>query len=166
MNVFGSLMPHCNFDAMSFRFSPPDCYQLSSAETYSLLRIHLPSSKASNSPWLSPCSILSINSNSAGLPQLISWLPVYNRILNHMNDLIRYWASLYFAKLPVIPAVSGSLSLCTIHFLLLPSNPAVASYALAIRINFPLIKVLSPSFRRPGLPALLGKQKAVHFWTA
>ncbi len=49
--------------------------------------------------------------------------------------------------------------LCIVHFLLLPSDTSVTRDALAIRINFPLIGVLSPSFRRPGLPALLGKQK-------
>jgi hypothetical protein len=83
---------------------------------------------------------------------------VNDSILNHTNGLIKYWAFPYFAGLPAIFAVSGSLTLCTVHFLLLPSDHAVTSTALAIRINFPLIRVLSLSFKRPGLPALPGKQ--------
>ncbi|MCK4564195.1 MAG: hypothetical protein KAU94_05955 [Verrucomicrobia bacterium] len=49
-----------------------------------------------------------------------------------------------------------------VHFLSLPSDPAVTSNALAIRIHFPSDGVLPPSFRRLGLPALPGKQKASH----
>ncbi len=56
-------------------------------------------------------------------------------------------------------AESGSLSLCTVYFLLLPSDPTVTSNALAIRIIFPLIGVMSLSFKKLGLPASLGKQK-------
>jgi len=41
---------------------------------------------------------------------------------------------------------------------LLPSDPAVASNALAIRIVFPLVGV-TPAYRRLGLPAMPGKQK-------
>jgi len=41
---------------------------------------------------------------------------------------------------------------------LLPSDPAVASNALAIRIVFPLVGV-TPGFSRLGLPAMPGKQK-------
>jgi hypothetical protein len=60
-------------------------------------------------------------------------------------------------------AESGLLSLCTVYFLLLPSDPAVTRNALAIRIIFPLIGVISLSFKRSGLPALLGKQKEEPF---
>jgi hypothetical protein len=59
-------------------------------------------------------------------------------------------------------AESGSLALCTVYFLLLPSDPIVTNDALAIRIIFPLIGVMSLSFKRSGLPALLGKQKTLH----
>jgi hypothetical protein len=69
-----------------------------------------------------------------------------------------YRALRYFARLPTHFAESGSLSLCTVHFLLLPSDPAVASNALAIRIVFPLVGV-TPASRRLGLPAMPGKQK-------
>ena len=72
--------------------------------------------------------------------------------------LTRYGASRYFARLPTHNAESGSLALCTVHFLLLPSDPAVTSNALAIRIVFPLVGV-TPAFRRLGLPAMPGKQK-------
>jgi len=48
--------------------------------------------------------------------------------------------------------------LCVTHFLWLPSDPTVTSYALAIRIIFPPVGVM-PELLRPGLPAMLGKQK-------
>jgi hypothetical protein len=41
---------------------------------------------------------------------------------------------------------------------LLPSDPAVTSNALAIRIVFPLVG-MTPAYRRLGLPAMPGKQK-------
>nr|WP_321398881.1 hypothetical protein [uncultured Desulfobacter sp.] len=81
-----------------------------------------------------------------------------NAILNHVAGLTRYRALRYFARLPSRNAESGSLSLCTAHFLLLPSDPAVTSNALAIRIVFPLVGV-TPAYRRLGLPAMPGKQK-------
>ncbi len=73
--------------------------------------------------------------------------------------LTRYRALRYFARLPTRGAESGSLALCAAHFLSLPSDPAVASSALAIRIVFPLVGATPVSFNRPGLPATLGKQK-------
>ena len=93
-------------------------------------------------------------------PQLLCVLPVDNSILNHVMQLIRYMTSRSFARSSPHAAESGSLSLCTVYFLLLPSDPAVAVNALAIRIIFPLIGVMPASFSRPGLPASLGKQKA------
>ena len=81
-----------------------------------------------------------------------------NSILNHVTGLTRYRASRYFARLPSRTAESGSLALCTVHFLSLPSDPAVAGSALAIRIVFPLVGV-TPAYRRLGLPAMPGKQK-------
>ena len=82
-----------------------------------------------------------------------------NSILNHDTGLIRYWALRYLARLPTRSAESGSLTLCAVHFLSLPSDPAVTSNALAIRIVFPLIGVTPVSYNRPGLPATLGKPK-------
>jgi len=83
---------------------------------------------------------------------------VNNAILKHITGLTRYRALRYFARLPTRTAESGSLTLCTAHFLLLPSDPAVTSNALAIRIVFPLVGV-TPGFSRLGLPAMPGKQK-------
>jgi hypothetical protein len=83
---------------------------------------------------------------------------VNNSILNHVTGLTRFRASRYFARLPSRTAESGSLALCTVHFLSLPSDPAVARSALAIRIVFPLAGV-TPAYRRLGLPAMPGKQK-------
>ncbi|MEZ4601689.1 MAG: hypothetical protein R2940_18010 [Syntrophotaleaceae bacterium] len=80
-------------------------------------------------------------------------------ILNHATGLTRYRASRYLRRLPTRSAESGSLALCADHFLSLPSDPAVASNALAIRIVFPLVGVTPVSFNRPGLPASLGKLK-------
>jgi hypothetical protein len=84
---------------------------------------------------------------------------VSNRILKHTTGLIRYRASRYFGRLPSRNAESGLLTLCTAHFLSLPSDPAVTSNALAIRIVFPLIGVTPVSLNGPGLPATLGKPK-------
>jgi hypothetical protein len=84
---------------------------------------------------------------------------VNNSILNHDTGLIRYWALRYLARLPTRSAESGSLTLCAVHFLSLPSDPAVTSNALAIRIVFPLIGVTPVSLNRPGLPATLGKPR-------
>ena len=148
--------PRCG----SSRFSPPVCCQLSQAGTSSLLRIHLPPHTASISlesplgpPY--PYRLMPVGTMQ-GFPSYCG-LPVSNSTLNHVTGLIRYWALRYFARLPSRAAVSGSLSLCAAHFLSLPSDPAVASNALAIRIVFPLIGVTS--LAGPGLPAPLGKQK-------
>jgi len=77
---------------------------------------------------------------------------------SHPMSLTRYRALRYLARLPTHNAESGLLTLCTAHFLLLPSDPAVTSNALAIRIIFPLVGV-TPAFRRLGLPAMPGKLK-------
>ena len=81
-----------------------------------------------------------------------------NATLSHTMKLTRYWTSRYYARLSFHDAESGSLKLCTTHFLLLPSDPAVTSSALAIRIIFPLVGVM-PACRRLGLPAMPGKHK-------
>ena len=91
-----------------------------------------------------------------GFPSYLG-LPVNYPILNHATGLTRYWALRYLARLPTRCAESGSLTLCAVHFLSLPSDPAVTSNALAIRIDFPLVGATSVSFNRPGLPATLGK---------
>ncbi|ACN15733.1 hypothetical protein HRM2_26390 [Desulforapulum autotrophicum HRM2] len=54
---------------------------------------------------------------------------------------------------PIMPIL-----VCLRYILLLPSDPAVTSNALAIQNVFPLVGV-TPAFRRLGLPAMPGKQK-------
>ena len=148
----------------SSRFYPPVCYQLSQAGTSSLLRIHLPPRTASVRPRVAPCaSPYSMPDRSAiktirGFPSYL-WLPVNYAILNHTTGLIRYRALRYLARLPTRSAESGLRTLCAVHFLSLPSDPAVAGNALAIRIVFPLIGATPVSCNRPGLPAPLGKPK-------
>jgi hypothetical protein len=93
-----------------------------------------------------------------GFPSYLG-LPVSYSTLTHATGLTRNRASRYFARSPTREAVSGSLALCAVHFLSLPSDPAVTSNALAIRIVFPLVGATPVSFNRPGLPATLGKQK-------
>jgi hypothetical protein len=87
-------------------------------------------------------------------------LPVSYPTLTHSTGLTRYRASRFLARSPTRKAVSGSLALCAAHFLSLPSDPAVTSNALAIRIVFPLVRATSVSSNRPGRPGTLGKQKA------
>ena len=144
----------------SSRFSPPVCYQLSQAGISLLLRSLLPPRIASFSlesplghPY--PYQLIPVRTMQ-GFPSYCG-LPVSNSTLNHATGLIKYRASRYLARLPTSYAVSGSLSLCAAHFLSLPSDPAVASNALAIQIVFPLIR--ATSLTGPGLPAPLGKQK-------
>ena len=60
------------------------------------------------------------------LPQLLYWLPVSYATLKHVVGLTEYWASRYFGRLPTNTAESGSLALCTAHFLWLPSDPSVS----------------------------------------
>jgi hypothetical protein len=93
-----------------------------------------------------------------GFPSYLG-LPVNYATLNHSMGLTRYRASRYFARSPTSGAESGSLALCAVHSLSLPSDPAVTSNALAIRIVFPLVGATPVSCNRPGLPATLGKQK-------
>jgi hypothetical protein len=105
--------------------------------------------------------ILFLSGTIQGFPSYLG-LPVSCRILKHSTGLTRYRALRYFARLPTRVAESGSLTLCAAYFLSLPSDPAVASNALAIRIVFPLVGVTPVSSNRPGLPATLGKQKKTH----
>ena len=91
-----------------------------------------------------------------GFPSYLG-LPVNDPILNHATGLTRYWALRYLARLPTRCAESGSLTLCAVHFLSLPSDPAVTSNALAIRIVFHLIG--ATSLAGLGLPAPLGRLK-------
>jgi hypothetical protein len=71
-----------------------------------------------------------------GFPSYLG-LPVNYPILNHATGLISYRALRYLARLPARSDESGSLALCAVHYLSLPSDPAVTSKALAIRIDIP-----------------------------
>ncbi|MEZ8966573.1 hypothetical protein AB6E53_07750, partial [Vibrio breoganii] len=46
--------------------------------------------------------------------------------LKHSIGLTEYWASRYFGRLPTYTAEAGSLALCTVNFLWLPSDLAVS----------------------------------------
>jgi hypothetical protein len=61
--------------------------------------------------------------------------------------------------LPTNTAETGSLSLCTSNFLWLPSDPPLASDALAIRIIFPSVGVILLSCKQTGLPASPSKPR-------
>ncbi len=87
---------------------------------------------------------------------------VRNPTLKHVVGLTEYRASRYFGRLPTNTAETGSLSLCTSNFLWLPSDPTVASDALAIRITFPSVGVALLSFKQTGLLASPSKQKNPH----
>ena len=160
MQLLACTSPHTPCCGSS-RFSPPVCYQLSQAGISLLLRSLLPpyiTSFGLESPLGPPYPFRLIPVGTMqGFPSYCE-LPVSNSTLNHITGLTKYWASRYFARLPSRTAVSGSLTLCAAHFLSLPSDPAVASNALAIQIVFPLIR--ATSLAGPGLPAPLGKQKS------
>lgn len=59
-----------------------------------------------------------------GFPSYL-WLPEHSSILNHVPGLSTNRASRYHARLPSRAAESGSLSLCAVLLLWLPSDPAV-----------------------------------------
>ena len=82
-------------------------------------------------------------------------------LANPRNRSGRYRALRYCARLPTREAESGPLALCAAHLLALPSDPAVTSNALAIRIAFPLVGATPASSSRPGLTATPGKHNRV-----
>ncbi len=133
------------------RFSPPVRYRLSQAATSSRLRFicHLtPLQKAFSLLLYLPGRPPVSGEPVQGFPSYCKF-PVNDCTLMHITGLTRYEASRCFARLPACNAESGSLTLCAVHFLLLPSDPAVTGNALAIRVVFPLIKVTPASCNRP-----------------
>jgi len=77
-------------------------------------------------PWLSPCAAASgFAGFGVRLPRLLHRLPVNDATLKHSTGLTEYRASRYFARLPTCAAEAGSLALCTVNFLWLPSDPTV-----------------------------------------
>lgn len=57
--------------------------------------------------------------------------------LRYSTGSDRERAPRYFARSPTLKAVSGSLALCAVHFLSLPSDPAVTRNAIAIGMSSP-----------------------------
>lgn len=116
-----------NLRQRSSRFYPPHCYQASQAGTSSLLRRHLPPR-----PRLCLGSHLDHRLPYAGygvrLPRLLHRLPVNDATLKHSTGLTEYRASRYFARLPTCAAEAGSLALCTVDLLWLPSDLTVGQW--------------------------------------
>ena len=96
---------------------------------------------------------------NARLPQLLHWLPVRNAILKHTTDLIEYWASRLFARLPISSAESGLLTLCTSNFLWLPSDPAVGQQRPCQSDCLPLNQGDSSFFQPDGFASFAGQTK-------
>ncbi|WP_206605040.1 hypothetical protein, partial [Vibrio vulnificus] len=94
-------------------------------EPYSLLRIHLPPRTNVHLELPLDERFRHLPGCGVRLPQLLHWLPVNNATLKHSIGLTEYRASRCFGRLPAYAAEAGSLTLCTVNFLLLPSDPAV-----------------------------------------
>ena len=78
-------------------------------------------------PRLSPCATASgVAGFGVRLPRLLHRLPVNDATLKHSTGLTEYRASRYFARLPTCTAEAGSLALCTVNLLWLPSDPTVS----------------------------------------
>ena len=103
-----------------------------------------------------------------GFPSYL-WLPEYSSILNHVPGLSTNRASRYFERLPSRPAESGSLALCAVLLLWLPSDPAVGQRRPCQSNCLPCGQGGVRFFRsgatrvvnRPGSPATLGERKKV-----
>ena len=144
--AFGPCQLPANQAARSFRFYPPHCYQASQAGTSSLLRNHLPPHIASVGLELPLEPSYPCNGNNIRLPRLrripceqshpqahygtdqVSGFALF-RTLTLPQRRIRFACAMYCS-----PEVSA-------YLLSLPSDPAVASNALTIRIVFPMIGV-------------------------
>lgn len=102
-----------------------------------------------------------------GFPSYL-WLPEYSSILNHVPGLSTNKASRYFERLPSRPAESGSLALCAVLLLWLPSDPAVGQRRPCQSNCLPCGQGGVRFFRsgatrvvnRPGSPATLGERKS------
>lgn len=77
-------------------------------------------------PWLTPWTTTSgLSGYGVRLPRLLHRLPVNDATLKHSTGLTEYRASRYFARSPTWAAEAGSLALCTVNVLWLPSDPTV-----------------------------------------
>ncbi|MGR2964999.1 hypothetical protein ABMY11_15635, partial [Vibrio vulnificus] len=93
------------------------------------------------------------------LPQLLHWLPVNNATLKHSIGLAEYWALRCFGRLPTYAAEAGSLTLCTVNFLLLPSDPAVGQQRPCNSDYLPLSQGDSGFFQPDGFASFAGQTK-------
>jgi len=91
----------------------------------------------------------------AGLPRLLLRLPVNDSIPNHKRSLSEYRASRYCARLPTAPAETGLQSLLPIASF----PPRRCQRRCCDSDSLPLGRGVVASCKRPGLPALPGKQK-------
>ncbi|MGR2966065.1 hypothetical protein ABMY11_21350, partial [Vibrio vulnificus] len=93
------------------------------------------------------------------LPQLLHWLPVNNATLKHSIGLTEYRASRCFGRLPTYAAEAGSLTLRTVNFLLLPSDPAVGQQRPCNSDYLPLSQGDSGFFQPDGFASFAGQTK-------
>ena len=117
----------------------------SQARSSSLLRVHLPPTDTSSPSCLSTCwkfDTLKKKHHINRLPQLRATPCVQSHPFKR-SKLSRIWAFPLFARLPTYHASFGLLALCTTHLLRLPSDPVVTNNALANRIIFPPVGVMS-----------------------
>ncbi|WP_204365726.1 hypothetical protein, partial [Vibrio vulnificus] len=126
---------------------------------YSLLRIHLP--PRTNVHLELPLGERFRHLPGCGvrLPQLLHWLPVNNATLKHSIGLAEYWALRCFGRLPTYAAEAGSLTLCTVNFLLLPSDPAVGQQRPCNSDYLPLSQGDSGFFQPDGFASFAGQTK-------
>ncbi|XVN73015.1 hypothetical protein AAEX37_00067 [Oligella sp. MSHR50489EDL] len=76
-----------------------------------------------------------------------------------MLELTKYWALRYLARLPLQPAVSGSLALCTSYFLWFPSDPAVSPQRPCHSDYLPLSQGDTDILQPAGFANLAGQTK-------
>jgi hypothetical protein len=148
------------------QFSPPVCCQLSQAGTSSLLRIHLPPHTASvglEFPLVPAWKPSLCGRSGARLPQLRRVSCERPHPQSHRRS-DQVWGFTIFGTLTHLQCrIWFAFALEAVHFLLLPSDPAVTSNALAIWIVFPPVGVTPASSSRPDGLATLGKPKGTPF---
>jgi len=111
-------------------------------------------------PRLSPCATASGNAGfGVRLPRLLHRLPVNDATLKHSTGLTEYRASRYFARWPTWTAEAGSLALCTVNFLWLPSDPTVGQWRPCQSDCLPLSRGDATFFQMAGFAGFAGQTK-------
>ncbi|MGP5019890.1 hypothetical protein ACTXPD_19385, partial [Vreelandella alkaliphila] len=95
----------------------------------------------------------------ARLPRLLHRLPVNDATLKHSTGLTEYRASRYFARLPTCAAEAGSLALCTVNTLWLPSDPTVGQWRPCQSGCLPLSRGDDTFFQVSGVAGFAGQTK-------